>query len=138
MKLNLTLQRILLALMAGTLLLTQIMGLHHHMHSDISDTAHATSIDLHFAGAGLHDNEHHDAASASHSTHSDIEINAIDNVLAKFKLNLLPSGLLMLVMLVVFVRRPSNIPRAKYFDTPRPLHAFALHPPANGPPGLLS
>jgi len=124
--------------MAGTLLFTQIMGLHHHIHSDISDTAHPPSIELHFADAGLHDNEHHDATSARHATHGDVEINAIDNALSKIKINLLPTGLLMLVMLLVFVRRPSNIPRVKDFDAPRLAHPFTLHPPANGPPGLLS
>lgn len=124
--------------MAGTLLFAQIMGLHRHIHSDVSDAAHPASIELHFADAGLHADDHHDDESTSHSTHGDIEISALDDVLAKLKLNLLPSGLLLLVMLLIFVRRPNNIPRTKERDRPRPLHPFALHPPANGPPGLLS
>lgn len=127
--------------MAGALLFAQIMGIHRHLHSEAAGPFHPVSSELHFADAGMHADEHHDAmgaAAAGHHAHGDVEISALGAALAKLMLKLLPLGLLMLAVVLLLLRAPRNVPRPLDADPPPRRHPFSLHPPANGPPRLLS
>lgn len=134
-------QLALLALMVGVLLFAQIMGLHRHMHGESVGAFHPIVSPVHVGDALAHDEMHHDpaeAAATGHHAHSDVEVSALGDALAKLTLKLLPIGLLMLAVLLLLVRVSRTMPRVPDCDPPPRRHPFTLHPPANGPPRLLS
>lgn len=141
MKLTLPTQLVLLALMAGSLLFAQIMGVHRHLHGEAGSAFHPVVSEVHFSDAGLHADEHHDpvqAAAAGHHAHGDVEVDSFGKALAKLTLKLLPIGLLMLAAILLLLRLPRSLPRIRDHDPAPRRHPFSLHPPANGPPALLS
>lgn len=134
---------VLLALMAGALLFAQIMGVHRHLQGDAASALHPSISVVHLADAGFHEDDHHAADPAAqehqaHHAHGDVEVSALGAALAKPLLNLLPIGLLMLATLLFLQRASRRVPRPPDADPPPRRHPFLLHPPANGPPRLLS
>lgn len=138
MKRTLSLQALVLALVAGTLLFAQILGLHHHLHSDtVGHESHAS--ELHFGDAGLHDEDH--AASDSdrrpdHHSGNDIEVRAIGAALVKAFLSMLPLGLMLSVVLLLLPPTVVALRERQTFAPARRRYPFALLPPSHGPPRL--
>lgn len=136
---HLPLQQLVLALVVGALLFAQILGLHHHLHPGDAAHAGAHSSELHFGDAGLHA-EDQDAADhhpqAQHHSADDVEVPAIDDVLAKTFVNLLPLALFLAATILLLPPLVSQRPQQRGAEPAARRHPFSLHPPANGPPGL--
>lgn len=140
MKRLLSLQTLVLVLVAGTMLFAQVLGLHHHLHSGNHGHEAEHAVELHFGDAGVHD-EGHDSADTDHlpghHAASDVELPGVGDGLAKTFVKLLP--LVLLLVAIWSLRPPPVCPRPRWereADTTARPHPFALHPPANGPPGL--
>lgn len=139
MKRSLSLQQLVLALVAGTMLFAQVLGLHHHLHSGNHGHPVEHGVELHFGDAGMHDEDHEPADTghaAGHHAASDVEMPGVGDGLAKTFFKLLPLTLLLVVSLLL----PTPVrlrlsPTRRTEPSARP-HPFSLRPPSNGPPGL--
>ena len=138
---HLPFQQRVVALVVSLLLFAQVMGLHRHLHTESGLAAHGVQSELHFGDAGLHPDEHGHADAhtpSMHHAHGDVEVSALGDALSKLSMNLLPMGLLMAAFFLLLLPAASRITTLRRAAPLLRRHPFSLHPPANGPPRLLS
>lgn len=140
MKLRPPLQQLILAIVAGLLLFAQVNGLHRHLHLEAAGAAQSQVGELYFGDAGLHVDEEHALRTGivDPHAHGHVEVGALGDALAKLALDLLPILALAAAMFVPAPRTALRIRRPDSLAAVLQPHPFALHPPANGPPRLIS